>query len=119
MGIEAAIPSAFPQPEALLSVRGVPRRIEASRGRRVTLRLRVLSDGVTVSGAYARFAGKTATTDAQGRALLQVRFRRSGPRVLVVAAAGRRTTRRRVNVQVRARRADTAGRAPRSAGRRA
>ena len=80
-------PQPLPDPLPRLSVR-VARRIDAVRGRRTILGVRVLLDGARLQGARVSFAGRTAITNAEGLARFRLRLRRGGIRTVVIHAPG-------------------------------
>jgi hypothetical protein len=61
--------------------------------------------GKPVSGARLRLGNRRATTKANGRAILRVRFNKAGLRTLVVSARGASPA--RVQLRVRIRHAET------------
>ncbi len=81
-------------PKLQLSVR--PRRTEA--GERTRFRAKVSADGEPVQAAMLRLAGREATTDERGKAVLRRKFRRAGKRRVVAAKGGYRGARRKVRV---------------------
>jgi len=84
-----------------LRVTLTPRRVRA--GRRVTLRIRVRArlGGRPVRGARILVAGRRARTNARGRAVLRVTFKRRGPAraTVVVRRAGAVTVRARLVIR--------------------
>jgi hypothetical protein len=70
-----------------LSLAVTPRRVRA--GRRTRFRLRAsAAQARCVNGAAIRFAGRTARTDAGGRATIRATFRRPGLRAARVSSPG-------------------------------
>jgi hypothetical protein len=66
-----------------LALSATPRSFRG--GRRVTVRFTVADVGVPVAGATVRAAGRSARTNARGRATLRLRGPRSGGRIRVTA----------------------------------
>jgi len=82
-------------PKLRLSVR--PRRTAAGERRR--FRAKVTAVGEPVQAATVRLAGRTATTDARGKATLRRKFKRAGKRRAVASKGGYRGARRKIRVR--------------------
>ena len=82
------------RPRLRVSVR--PRRARA--GRRTRFRARVSSSGAPVRGARVRLGGRSARTDARGRASLTLRFARPGARRVRATRTGYAAASARVRV---------------------
>lgn len=91
-------PSSSPTKAAKLSVSVRPRRVVAGESTRFSFRVRSRKASCR-RGATIRFAGQRATTDAEGRAQISARLRRSGRRVVRVAKPGCRAGRAWVRVR--------------------
>jgi lysophospholipase L1-like esterase len=90
---------------ATLSVSVSPRNVNTTAGRLTTLKIRVRLAGKPVSGARLRLGNRRATTNANGQAMLRLRFYQPGLRTLVVTAKGAPPA--RVHLRVRIRHAET------------
>ncbi len=72
-------------PGTTLSLRAAPARVRT--GRRTVVRFTVTAAGLPVKDAHVRFAGRTVTTNAAGKARMTVRLRSRGPRAAVATRA--------------------------------